>query len=90
MPAREYGLNASAEDASRSGEDSGSTNSELPANMEVTEVMVGGADTQSRNATYIRPQTRQRIYKAPPPLAVPNIEDDAAERAAAEDHELQL
>ncbi|KHN97991.1 uncharacterized protein MAM_04380 [Metarhizium album ARSEF 1941] len=27
-----------------------------------------------------RPRTRQRVYKPPPPLEVPDIEDDAAER----------
>ncbi|UNI21969.1 hypothetical protein JDV02_007907 [Purpureocillium takamizusanense] len=27
-----------------------------------------------------KPRTRQRVYKAPPPLDVPDIEDDAAER----------
>ncbi|KAL2021584.1 hypothetical protein VTK56DRAFT_6937 [Thermocarpiscus australiensis] len=30
--------------------------------------------------TPLRPRTRQRIYKPPPALAVPNIEEDAAER----------
>ncbi len=27
-----------------------------------------------------KPRTRQRVYKAPPALDVPDIEDDAAER----------
>ena len=31
-------------------------------------------------ATYPPPRTRQRVYKAPPPLAVPDINEDAAER----------
>jgi len=30
--------------------------------------------------TYVRPRTRQRIHKQPPPLDVPDISDDAAER----------
>ena len=29
---------------------------------------------------YVRPRTRQRVLKQPPPLDVPNINDDAAER----------
>lgn len=35
---------------------------------------------QSSDATYTRPKTRQRVQKAPPPLTVPNITEDAAER----------
>ncbi|KAM0328024.1 hypothetical protein ACHAQA_005425 [Verticillium albo-atrum] len=35
---------------------------------------------QSCNATYNRPKTRQRVHKAPPPLDVPDIDEDAAER----------
>ena len=29
---------------------------------------------------YIKPKTRQRIYKTPPAIDVPNINEDAAER----------
>lgn len=32
------------------------------------------------NSNYVKPKTRQRIYKEPPPLEVPNINEDAAER----------
>lgn len=35
---------------------------------------------QSSDATYIRPRTRQRVQKPPPPLAVPDISEDATER----------
>ncbi|CAM1511245.1 Fc.00g087580.m01.CDS01 [Cosmosporella sp. VM-42] len=38
-------------------------------------------DSNEDSATTVsRPKTRQRTYKQPPPLAVPNIDDDAAER----------
>lgn len=32
---------------------------------------------------YVKPKTRQRIYKAPPTIEVPNIDEDAAERKRA-------
>ncbi|KAI3318698.1 hypothetical protein HD806DRAFT_309685 [Xylariaceae sp. AK1471] len=37
-------------------------------------------DNSGPNVDYQRPRTRQRIHKEPPDLAVPNINDDAAER----------
>ena len=37
-------------------------------------------ESQRPKDSYVPPRTRQRIYKAPPPLAVPDIEEDADER----------
>lgn len=37
-------------------------------------------ETQSSNSTYIRPRTRQRVYKQPPALNLPDINEDATER----------
>ena len=39
-----------------------------------------GASSHDGPAAYTSPRTRQRVYKTPPPLAVPNISEDAAER----------
>ncbi|CAK7227846.1 hypothetical protein SBRCBS47491_006707 [Sporothrix bragantina] len=36
--------------------------------------------TSTTNTAYAAPKTRQRIHKPPEPLAVPDIEEDAAER----------
>ncbi|SPN99603.1 uncharacterized protein DNG_02455 [Cephalotrichum gorgonifer] len=38
------------------------------------------SDHDASAESYVAPRTRQRVYKAPPPLAVPDIEEDAAER----------
>lgn len=50
--------------------------------MNRTPVSSVGGDSAalSSNATYIRPRTRQRKHKAPPPLDIPHIDQDAAER----------
>jgi len=34
----------------------------------------------TQSSTYVRPRTRQRVHKQPPPLSVPNINEDASER----------
>lgn len=42
--------------------------------------MSDGQETPSASASANRPRTRQRVYKQPPALPVPHIEEDAAER----------
>lgn len=37
-------------------------------------------DKPNSSGSGSRPRTRQRVYKPPPPLEVPDIEEDAAER----------
>ena len=40
----------------------------------------GASSHEASASSYVPPRTRQRVYKAPPPLAVPDINEDAAER----------
>ena len=40
----------------------------------------GASSDTSGPAPYTGPRTRQRVYKTPPALAVPDINEDAAER----------
>ena len=39
-----------------------------------------GTSSHGNSTAYMAPRTRQRVHKAPPPLAVPDINEDAAER----------